>query len=108
MADNGKNNRSYFSHFGLRQICDITLLTASVVLIVGMFVQPVAVRIVGFALFIVGAITSIVRMILILTHGVNKMSPEFRNAIVNLVIMSVVFCLSLFGLIYCSAFMVKI
>lgn len=102
MADNGNNFKSYFSHFGLRQICDITLLTAAIILLVGMFVQPVAVKIVGFVLFIVGSIIAIVRMILILVRGVNKSSPEFRNAIVNLVIMSVVFCLSLFGLIYCS------
>ncbi len=100
---NGK--KTYFSHFGLRQICDIMLLAAAIVLIVGMFVEPVAVRIVGFSMFIVGSVMSIVRMIMVFARGINKSSPEFKNAVVNTIIMSVVLCLSLFGLIYCSVYM---
>ncbi len=95
-----KPRKNYFSEFGLRQVCDIILLSAAVTLIVGMFVRPVAVTIVGFALFIVGSAMSVVRTVLVLRSGVFRASPEFRNAVVNLVIMSVVFALAMFGLIY--------
>lgn len=81
-------------------MCDIILLTAAVTLIVGMFVRPIAVTIAGFALFMIGSALSVVRTVLVVRSDVFRASPEFRNAVVNLVIMSVVFALATFGLIY--------
>ena len=97
-----ENNKKtgYFSVFGLRQACDLLLIIASVFLIVGMFVEPLWVTIVGFSLFIVGALISIVRMLIVARSSVKNSSPELRNAIINIVIMTVVFGLAVFGLIY--------
>lgn len=100
MTDTQKKSGSYFSGFGLKQVCDIILISASIVLVVGMFVEPVAVAIVGFALFIVGSSVSIVRGIMTLMRKISRTSPEFRNAVVNVIVMTIVFGLSIFGLVY--------
>lgn len=100
MTENDKKKKNYFSDFGFRQVCDITLLTAAIVLIIGLFVDPVWVILTGLSLFIVGSVMAGVRTVLILTRGAGKSSPEFRNAVINIVIMSVVFALSVFMLIY--------
>lgn len=106
MTDNNKNTKTYFANFGLKQICDMTLIAASIVLIVGMFVEPIAVAIVGFALFILGSATSVVRVTLVLTRKISRSSPEFKNALVNLIIMAIVLALSIFGLVYYSVYMI--
>lgn len=100
MSDGNKKTKSYFADFGIKQVCDIVLIAASIVLVVGMFVEPPAVAITGFALFIVGSAVSIARVLTILTRKISRSSPEFGNALVNLVIMTIVFALSIFGLVY--------
>ena len=105
MSDVNKKTKSYFSHFGIKQVCDITLIAASIVLIVGMFVEPVAVAITGFALFIAGAAVSIVRVLLVMTRKISHSSPEFKNALVNIIIMTIVLALAIFGLVYNCIYM---
>lgn len=100
MSKNKNIIAAYFIPFGLKQICDIILIIASIVLLVGMFVPPVAVQIVGFALFIVGSGLAIIRLVRVLIAKTTKMNPEKRNSIINIIIMSCVFCVALFGLIY--------
>ncbi|MBR6788902.1 MAG: hypothetical protein IKM44_03755 [Clostridia bacterium] len=93
-------DNKYFSSFSLRHVCDLTLVVGAVFLLVGIFVSPIWVSIVGYSLFIIGAGLSVVRAIIAITKVVSKKSPEFRNAIINMVIMIIVLGLSVFGLVY--------
>ena len=86
-------------HTATRRITGAILLVAAIVLIVGMFVTPVWVTITGFSLFMAGAVLNAARMIFVLVTSRGKGSPEFVNALVNLVIMAAVFALSLTGLL---------
>lgn len=82
-----------------RRVSGGLLLVAAIVLIVGMFVPPVWVTVTGFALFMAGALLTAVRMIFVMIGSRGQSSPEARNALINLIIMIVVFALSLVGLI---------
>ena len=101
MAKAKKQNfiAAYFSNFGLRQICDILMVIGAVVLIVGLCTVDIVLTI-GFGVYAVAAALAIVRAAAVLASGINHRAPEYKNAIVNTVIMSLIFVLALFGLIY--------
>ena len=96
--DKNKSTGGYFSHLGLRQICDIALGAAAILLIVGLFVETQVVSAIGFALFAAASAVSAVRCAVSLFR-VTRSTPEYRNALVGLIAMSAVFALSLTGFI---------
>lgn len=91
--------QAYFSNFGLRQICDFLMLGGAIVLLVGVFVSNLVIT-VGLGIYLVATAMAIVRSVMVLCSKINKRSPEYKNAIINTVIMSVIFALALFGFIY--------
>lgn len=95
----------YFSHFGWKQICDMVLVAAAVVLIVGLFAETPVVGAVGFAMFAVGAAISAVMRFVQLAHS-PKGTPEFRNALIISIAMSVAFALSVAGFVMKISFMI--
>lgn len=93
----------YFVPFGLRQICDLLLLSAAIVLIVGMCIYETAttiVLLVGLIMFALGSLLAMVRAIRVLTSGINKRAPEYKHAIVNTVLMGIMLALAVVGIIY--------
>ena len=91
--------QAYFSDFGIRQICDFLMLAGAIVLFVGIFVSNVVIT-VGLGIYIVAAALAIFRSARVLLSKINRRSPEYKNAIINTVIMGVIFVLALFGFIY--------
>ncbi len=91
---------AYFEGFGLRQICDILMLTGAILLIVGLSICRVAlpaskiILAVGLGIYIVVAALAITRAVLVLVSKINHRAPEYKRAIVNTVIMSVIFVLA--------------
>ena len=94
----------YFSRFGLAQLCDIIFVAATIVLIVGLFVEPPVVGIVGFSMFALGsAITAVRRIVMLMASS--KGTPEFRNSLIIAIAMTVVFALSVLGIVGKSMFL---
>ena len=112
MANAKKHNvrARYFSGFGLRQICDITMILGAVTLIVGLFVSLASLTVsiiilgVGLGIYVIASALAVLRAVLVLVSKINHRSPEYRRAIANTVIMSVVFALAVFGLVYIILF----
>ena len=101
----------YFSDFGLRQICDILMIIGAITLIVGLFISLASVSVsitvltVGLCIYIVASVLALVRTVTVLCSKINHRSPDYKRAIVNTVIMAVIFALSVFGLIYVLVFL---
>lgn len=90
----------YFTPFGLRQICDLVMLVGVVLLIVGLFNLD-GVLLAGFICYAVGSGLSIVRCCMVLfSKTINHRDPAYKAAIVNVVIMGVLFALAVFGLVW--------
>lgn len=104
MAVKRKKNfiAAYFMPFGLKQICDILLVTAAIVLLVGLCVQgsTFVVAFVGALLMAVGASLALFRTIRVLISDINRHSATYRNAIINTVIMGVMLALAVFVAIF--------
>ncbi len=90
---------AYFSHFGIRQICDLCMLIGGIILIVGLCTTDLVAAI-GLGFYMVATVLAIIRSVLVLTSGINKRSPEFKSSIINVVIMSLIFALAVFGFIW--------
>ncbi len=96
----------YFTPFGLRQICDILMLVGAITLIVGLCINNNNLKVceiillIGLAIYILASVIAIVRAVLVLTSKINHRAPEYKRAIANTVIMSVILALAVFGLIY--------
>ena len=109
MANVKKQNifARYFENFGLRQICDMMMVAGAILLIVGLSISLSASLIVlgvGLGIYIVASGLAIVRAVLVLTSKINHRAPEYKRAIVNTVIMGVIFALAVFALIYLLVF----
>ena len=91
--------QAYFSDFGLRQICDFLMLGGAIVLLVGIFVSDLVIA-VGLGIYLAATALAIFRSVRVLFSKINHRSPEYKNAIINTVIMGVIFALALFGFIY--------
>ena len=104
MTDKKKKNyiAAYFTPFGLKQLCDITMVLAAIVIIVGMCITGVTfvVAFVGSILMALGAAIAILRCVKVFTSGINNRSAAYKNAIINVVIMGIIFALSVFLAIY--------
>ncbi|MCH5163660.1 MAG: hypothetical protein J1F36_01440 [Clostridiales bacterium] len=94
--------RRYFENFGLKQICDILMVISLIVLVVGWILWNTVdiVLTVAFGLFILTSFLSIIRCISIIHREPNKRSPERRAAVVNVIIMLVIFAVAVFALIW--------
>lgn len=91
--------QAYFSHFGIKQICDFLMLGGAIVLLVGIFVSELVIT-VGLGIYLVATALAIYRSVRVLCSKINHRAPEYKNAIINTVIMVVIFALALFGFIY--------
>lgn len=90
----------YFTPFGLRQVCDLVMLVGVILLIVGLFNLD-GVLLAGFICYAVGACVSVVRCCLVLfSKKINHRDPAYKSAIVNAVIMGVLFALAVFGIVW--------
>ena len=93
--------QAYFTPFGLRQIGDFLMLGGAIVLLVGLCVKSSVVVAVGMGIYLVAIGIAIYRAVRVLINKeINHRSPEYKSAIINTVIMGVIFALALFGFIY--------
>ena len=101
-----KKKTNYFSNFGLRQICDIAMLLGAVLVLVGLFVALGSLKAshiilgIGLGVYIVATALSLVRTITVLVTVKNHRNPEYKRAIVNTVIMGIIFAIAVFGFVY--------
>lgn len=91
--------QAYFSNFGIKQICDFLMVGGAIVLFVGIFVSEIVVAI-GMGIYLAATVLAIFRSVRVLCSKINHRSPEYKNAIINTVIMGLIFVLALFGFIY--------
>ena len=104
MSTKTKKNKNifaaYFKPFGLRQICDLLIFASAVVIIVGLCTLD-AVAAVGFGLFAAACLLAIFRAVKTMAKkGVNKRSAEYKNAMINAIIMCVLLALAVLGILY--------
>ena len=97
--------KSYFKPFG--QICDILMVLGAALLIAGLFTAIGALNAayiilgIGLGVYVVASALAVVRAVLVLTDKkINHRSPEYKRAITNTVVMSVIFAVAVFGLLY--------
>lgn len=90
---------AYFTPFGLKQIADFIMLIGLVLLIVGLCTNK-TVLLAGFVCYAVAACAAIALCIKTFITTKNHRDPKFKNAIINVSIMGVLFALALFGLIW--------
>lgn len=91
---------AYFNNFGLRQICDMLMIIGAIVLIVGLCTAQIVIAI-GLGIYIVACIIALLRSVkVLLSKTINRRSPEYKNAIINTVIMGIIFVLAIFGFVY--------
>jgi len=101
----GKRNRfvRWFVPFGLRQATHLLFLASFIVLIVGIGVYAGSPRnewvlVAGIIAYGIACAMAITQAVMVMMgKGINKKSPEYKKAVVNLVIMSVMFALAVFG-----------
>ncbi len=93
---------SYFVPFGIRQLSDILMLVASVLLIIGLSLYKTApvLIVIGLAMYMAAAILTLIKTVKVLLSGINRRAPEFKNAIANTVIVTVILGLAIFGMVW--------
>lgn len=89
----------YFTPFGLKQVCDFVMVIGFVLLIVGLCTIE-EVLLAGFICYAIGAAMSIALCVKTLVTVKKKRDPVRKSAVVNVSIMSVLFALALFGMIW--------
>ena len=94
-----RKKQGYFSKLGLRQLADLFMLVGAILIFIGFF-TPNVVMSIGLAFYIVAAGIAMFRVIRVMRSGISKKSPEFKRALINAVIMLLIFGLAVFGFIY--------
>lgn len=94
---------AYFSNFGLRQICDFLMVGGMIVMIVGLCTAEIVIT-VGMGIFILASVLALFRSVRVLFSKINHRSPEYKNAIINTVIMGIIFALAVFGFVWSLVF----
>ena len=90
----------YFTPFGLRQVCDLVMLVGAILIFVGLLTVD-GVLIAGFISYVLGSCLSLVRCCMVLfSKKINHRDPAYKAAIINAVIMGVLFALAVFGLVW--------
>ena len=101
MAEKKKNIlAAYFTPFGLKQICDIAIIVAAILLIIGLCITGYTVALIGSIVMAGGALIAVVRCVKVFFSGINKNSAAYKNAIINTVIMGVILALAIFLAIF--------
>ena len=91
---------AYFTPFGLRQICDLLFLAGTIVIIVGLSISTDLVITIGLGIYIAACLIAMYRALKVMVKkGVNKRSPEFKSAMINLIIMSVILVVAVLGML---------
>lgn len=88
----------YFVPFGLRQLSDVLILAASVLVIIGFF-ENQTIMIIGISCYLLASIIGIYRCFRVLLSGINKKSPEYRSAFINSIFVGIIFLVSIAALI---------
>jgi len=89
----------YFRNFGLRQLVGLIIIACSIALIFGLIFQSQLTLVIAFSIYAAGAFLSIMMSIITMIKN-NPRSPEFKRAMVNLIIMIVIFAIALFASIF--------
>ena len=90
----------YFTPFGLRQVCDLIMLIGAILIFAGLLTVD-GVLIAGFICYVIGSGLSIARCCMVLfSKKINHRDPAYKAAIINAVIMGVLFVLAVFGLVW--------
>ena len=90
----------YFTPFGLKQICDLAMLVGFVLLIVGLCTVN-GVLLAGFIVYLLASGASIALCIkIMIQRREHKKDPSYKSARINLIIMSVLCAIALFGMIW--------
>ncbi|MDE6028709.1 MAG: hypothetical protein K2F90_00090 [Clostridiales bacterium] len=90
----------YFTPFGLRQVCDLVMLVGAILIFVGLLTVD-GVLIAGFIAYVLGSGLSLARCGMVLfSKKINHRDPAYKAAIINAVIMGVLFVLAVFGLVW--------
>jgi hypothetical protein len=91
---------AYFTPFGLRQICDLLMLAGAIVIIVGLSIENLTVITVGIGIYIAASLIAIIRSVRVfLAKDLNRRSPEYRNALINVIIMSVILIVAVLAIL---------
>lgn len=90
---------NYFADFGLKQICDFLMVAGAVVIIVGLCTKQIVLT-VGLGIYIAASLIALGRSVKVLFSKINHRAPEYKNAIVNTVIMGLILALAVFGFIW--------
>ena len=89
----------YFKNFGLRQLVGLIMVASAIALIFGLIFKSELTLLIGFSAYAAAALLSMVMSIVTMTKN-HRHSPEFKRAMVNLIIMTVIFGIALFASIY--------
>jgi len=95
---------AYFVPFGLRKASDLLMIVGAIMIFIGLFVhgfrQVNAVIAIGLIMYLVASGISIFRCVTVLQDKeISTKAIARRNAIINIVIMGVVFVLAVLGLL---------
>ena len=91
---------AYFTPFGLRQVCDILIFASIIVIFVGIFTLEV-ISAVGFGMFAAGCLLAMFRAVKVrVKKDINKRSPEYKHAMVNVIIMAFLLIIAVLGILY--------
>lgn len=89
----------YFRGFGLRQLVGLIIIACSIALIFGLIFKSEMTLIIAFSVYAAAAFLSMAMSIVTMTKN-HPRSPEFKRAMVNLIIMTVIFAIALFASIF--------
>ncbi|MDR1138370.1 MAG: hypothetical protein LBK70_00645 [Clostridiales bacterium] len=88
----------YLTPFGLKQLADLLIVVASMLIIVGINTNETVMTI-ALVLYILGSVLAISKCLTILFGNINRRSPVYKSARVNAIVMGVILILSILGLI---------
>jgi heme A synthase len=89
----------YFKTFGLRQLVGLVMIACSIALIFGLIFKSEVTLLIAFSVYAAVAFLSVLMSIWTMLKN-NRRSPEFKRAMVNLIIMVVILALALFAAIF--------
>lgn len=91
----------YFRNFGLRQFVGLAMIACSIALIFGLIFKSEITLLIAFSVYTAAAFFSMLMSVVTMIKN-NRRSPEFKRAMINLIIMAVIFALALFAAIFTS------
>jgi len=89
----------YFTPFGLKQLTDLLILVASILIIVGLATTQ-TVLVIAFCIYALASLLAIAKCCAILFSKINRASPVYKSAFTNIIVMGVIFAISIVALIW--------